>query len=144
MALLARQAARAGLARPTAARRTLALPSRPVVRANATKPAIDADELKEKATVFANDTAAALKERWEKTEDKPAAVLVISGTVVALSLALSVVNVVDKIPVVSSLIELVGISVTGWFTYRYLTVGPDRDELFVTIKELVNKIYGKL
>jgi hypothetical protein len=62
MALLARQAARAGLARPAVARRTLALPSRPVVRANATK-GLDAEELKEKATVFANDTAAALKVR---------------------------------------------------------------------------------
>jgi hypothetical protein len=27
---------------------------------------------------------------------------------------------------VSDVIELVGIAVTGWFTYRYLTVGPDR------------------
>jgi hypothetical protein len=71
-------------------------------------------------------------------------VLVISGTVIALSLALSIVNIVDKIPIVSSLIELVGISVTGWFTYRYLTVGPDRDELFVAIKDLISKIYGKL
>jgi hypothetical protein len=29
-------------------------------------------------------------------------------------------------PAVSDLIELVGVGVTGWFTYRYLTVGPDR------------------
>lgn len=29
-------------------------------------------------------------------------------------------------PAVSDLIELVGIGVTGWFTYRYVTVGPDR------------------
>jgi len=27
---------------------------------------------------------------------------------------------------VSDLIELVGVGVTGWFIYRYLTVGPDR------------------
>jgi hypothetical protein len=34
---------------------------------------------------------------------------------------------------VSDLIELVGIGVTGWFTYRYLTVGPDRDEFFIEV-----------
>jgi hypothetical protein len=32
----------------------------------------------------------------------------------------------SQIPIVSDFVELVGIAVTGWFTYRYLTVGPDR------------------
>lgn len=59
-------------------------------------------------------------------QNNPAAVLVTAGTVIALSLSLSLVNTIDKIPVVSDLIELIGIGVTAWFTYRYLTVGPDR------------------
>jgi nitrogen regulatory protein PII-like uncharacterized protein len=44
---------------------------------------------------------------------------------------------------VSDLIELVGLGVTGWFTYRYLTVGPDRDELFISIKDFIKKVYGQ-
>jgi nitrogen regulatory protein PII-like uncharacterized protein len=44
---------------------------------------------------------------------------------------------------VSDLVELVGIGVTGFFVYRYLTVGPDRDELFVSIRSFAEKIYGK-
>lgn len=32
---------------------------------------------------------------------------------------------------------------TGWFTYRYLTVGPDRDELFITLRKWYDKIYGQ-
>jgi hypothetical protein len=34
----------------------------------------------------------------KKTEDKPAAVLVTGASIIALSLALSIVNIVDKIP----------------------------------------------
>lgn len=32
----------------------------------------------------------------------------------------------DKIPIISGLIELVGIGVTGWFIWRYMLFGPDR------------------
>lgn len=30
--------------------------------------------------------------------------------------------------------------VTGWFTYRYITVGPDGDELFVSIRKFIKKV----
>lgn len=78
-----------------------------------------------------------------KTTTQNSAVVVISGTIVALSLAFSLVNAIDKIPVVSDLVELVGIGVTGWFTYRYLTVGPDRDEFFIQVRAWIKKIYGQ-
>jgi len=38
-------------------------------------------------------------EKWDKTEDKPAAVLIATGGVLALSLGLTVVSFVDKIPI---------------------------------------------
>ncbi|KIY95654.1 hypothetical protein MNEG_12308 [Monoraphidium neglectum] len=129
----------------TGARLSMVRPSLAIrsVRARAAAPGgLDTEELKEKVQAFATDATAAIKAQWEKTEDKPAAVVVAVGTVVAASFALNVVNTVDKIPVVSDFVELVGIAVTGWFTYRYLTVGPDRDELFVTLKTWFNKVYG--
>lgn len=67
-----------------------------------------------------------LQENWEKTEDKPAAVLITLSAVLALITLNGVVDAVDKIPIVSGVIELVGIVVTGAFTYRYLVFGPDR------------------
>jgi hypothetical protein len=42
-----------------------------------------------------------------------------------------------QIPVVSDFVELVGIAVTGWFTYRYLTVGPDRWDTYCFCMEAV-------
>lgn len=52
--------------------------------------------------------------KWEETEDKPAALAVTGGALLLLVAASSVVDAVDKIPIISDLIELVGVVVTGW------------------------------
>lgn len=57
---------------------------------------------------------AVLQTKWEETEDKPAAVAITFGALLLLVAASSVADAVDKIPIVSDLIELVGIGVTGW------------------------------
>lgn len=48
----------------------------------------------------------------------------------------------DRIPIISDFIKLVGIGVTGWFTWRYLVFGPDREELVRNIKSFLKKVYG--
>jgi hypothetical protein len=68
----------------------------------------------------------ASQEAWDKTEDKPAAVILAFGGLIVLTTLSGVVDTIDKIPIINNLIELVGIVVTGWFTYRYLVFGPDR------------------
>jgi hypothetical protein len=55
-----------------------------------------------------------LQAKWEETEDKPAALAVTGGILLLLVAASSVVDAVDKIPIISDLIELVGVVVTGW------------------------------
>lgn len=55
-----------------------------------------------------------LQTKWEETEDKPAALAVTFGALLLLVAASSVVDAVDKIPIVSDLIELIGVVVTGW------------------------------
>ena len=37
-----------------------------------------------------------------------------------------VVDAVNKLPLIGGLLEVVGLIVTGWFGYRYLVFGPDR------------------
>lgn len=63
------------------------------------------------------------------------------AALLALITASSVVDTIDRIPIVSNIIELIGIGVTGWFTYRYLVFGPDREELYNNVKGFVNRIY---
>lgn len=54
--------------------------------------------------------------------------MVAIGVVAFISIwALSgLVDRVDRLPIVGGLLELVGLVVTGWFAYRYLTFAPDR------------------
>ena len=65
-----------------------------------------------------------LRDKWNKTEEKPAAVALTIAAFVALWVLNGIVGAVDRIPVVSGVLELVGIFVTAWFVYRYLVFGP--------------------
>ena len=65
-----------------------------------------------------------LKEKWDKTEEKPAAIGLTAAAFVGLWVLNGVVNALDHIPIVNGVLELVGIFVSSWFVYRYLVFGP--------------------
>ena len=67
-----------------------------------------------------------LQEWWEQTDEKPAVVATgVIGFVILWALS-GLVDRVDRLPFLGGFFELVGLVVTGWFTYRYLTFAPDR------------------
>jgi len=100
------------------------------------------DDVNKKLQESLESTTEYLAKTWEKTEDKPAAVAVTGAAILLLITASSIVDTIDKIPIISDLIELIGIGVTGWFVWRYLLFGPDREELVSNIKSFVKKVYG--
>ena len=119
---------------PHPARRTVApaAPARPIaVRANRDGRSDGLRGLKDIDASAAGDKAAEVfadvKAAWDASDDKPAIV----GLTVAGFLALIAVNAVagavDRVPIVSDLLELVGLTVTGWFAYRNLIFKPDRE-----------------
>jgi len=144
MALLARSnVVVAGATRPSLARVPTAAPLRRVaVRPAAYKGDVDTEDVNKKLQEALGNTTNFLQTKWEETEDKPAAIAVTAGAFLVLIAASSVVDAIDKIPIVSDLIELVGIGVTGWFVWRFLLFGPDREELISNIKTFVKKVYG--
>ncbi|KAK9903238.1 hypothetical protein WJX75_000526 [Coccomyxa subellipsoidea] len=97
------------------------------------------DEMTEKYKEIASD----LKEKWDETEEKPAVVAITISAFIAIWAASGVVDAVDKLPVIGGLLELVGLLVTGWFAYRYLIFGPDREELKSNIESFIKKVTGK-
>jgi hypothetical protein len=97
------------------------------------------DDVQDKIADFGED----LKAAWEKTDDKPAVVVLGSAALVALIAANAVVSTVDRVPVLSSLMQLVGLIVSGWFTYRYLAFKPDREELLRNVDAYLTKVLGK-
>jgi CAAD domains of cyanobacterial aminoacyl-tRNA synthetase len=78
------------------------------------------DEIYERTEKIVAD----LKDKWDKTEEKPAALGLTAAAFVGLWVLNGVVNALDNIPVVSGVLELVGVFVTSWFVYRYLVFGP--------------------
>ena len=51
---------------------------------------------------------------WDKAEDKPAVVLTATAALTSLYFASSIVNTIDRIPLVSGLLELVSRRPLGW------------------------------
>lgn len=70
-----------------------------------------------------------------------AAVLVIVAIPVII-LANKVLNVIDGIPLLEPILELVGLVYTFWFVYRYLIFAQSRKELVDSITGIKSKIMG--
>ena len=84
-----------------------------------------------------------LKAAWDKSDEKPAIIILGVAALIALTAVNGVVSTVDKIPIFSDLMELVGLVVSGFFAYRYLAFKPDREELLRKIDAYLAKILGK-
>eukprot|EP00898_Chlorokybus_atmophyticus_P005591 jgi/Chlat1/6032/Chrsp4S09086 len=84
-----------------------------------------------------------LKAKWDATEEKYAVVaLTLSGFVAVWAIS-GVVGAVDRLPLVSNLLELVGIFYSAYFVYRYLLFKPNRAELFEKLQQLKAEIFGQ-
>ncbi|KAK9066088.1 hypothetical protein SSX86_015490 [Deinandra increscens subsp. villosa] len=80
---------------------------------------------------------------WDKPEDRVALFGLGFASVVAFWASLSIVTAIDKLPVVSSVFELIGILFSAWFVYRYLVFKPDRKELVQIINKSFSDIIGQ-
>jgi len=84
-----------------------------------------------------------IKDKWEKTDEKPAVVAAGVSAFVVLWALSGLVDRLDNLPLVGGFLELVGLLVTGWFAYRYLTFAPDREELKKSLDSFYQKVTGK-
>nr|XP_043636063.1 protein CURVATURE THYLAKOID 1C, chloroplastic [Erigeron canadensis] len=89
------------------------------------------------------DIVQSVRSFWDTPEDRLALFGLGFASVVALWASLTVVTAIDKLPVVPSVFELIGILFTTWFTYRYLLFKPDRKELFQIINKSLADVLGK-
>lgn len=80
---------------------------------------------------------------WDDSEDRLPLVGLGFAALVAVWASANVITAVDKLPVVPSALEFVGILYSSWFVYRYLLLKPNREELFQIIKKSVGDILGQ-
>ncbi len=51
-----------------------------------------------------------------------------------------ILGAVDRVPIIPKALELVGLSYSAWFTYRYLLFKSSRTELIKEVEALKEKI----
>ena len=79
-------------------------------------------------------------EKWEETEDKPAAVTLAAAGLVTLIVVSSLLGALDKVPFLGSILELVGIGYSAYFAYNNLLFTPDREKLASKVNEIKDKV----
>lgn len=89
------------------------------------------------------DVVSTIQNVWDKSEDRLGLIGLGFAGIVALWASLNLITAIDKLPVISSGFELVGILFSTWFTYRYLLFKPDRQELSKIVKKSVADILGQ-
>lgn len=69
-----------------------------------------------------------MQKTWDNTADKekPAAIALVIGAVVAQIAIGATIDAVDRLPFIREFLELMGIAVTGVFAYRYITDPDER------------------
>jgi hypothetical protein len=123
------------------------------VRLGATKPesrgfaplpvrAVSSDDSTSDAAKQFEELYADLKAKWEGLENKTTVVVYAGGALVALWLSSTIVGAINSVPLLPKIMELVGLTYTGWFVYRYLLFKSSRKELVEDIEELKRKVTG--
>ncbi|XP_058114178.1 protein CURVATURE THYLAKOID 1C, chloroplastic isoform X2 [Magnolia sinica] len=64
---------------------------------------------------------------WDKSEDRLALAGLGFAAIVAVWASGNLIGAIDKLPLIPTVLEVVGILFSWWFIYRYLLFKPDRD-----------------
>ncbi|KAG9141498.1 hypothetical protein Leryth_001931 [Lithospermum erythrorhizon] len=80
---------------------------------------------------------------WNKSEDRIALIGLGFAAIVGLWASANLVAAIDKLPLVPSALELVGILYSSWFVYQYLLFKPDREEFFRGVGKYISDILGQ-
>ncbi|XP_074571141.1 uncharacterized protein LOC141827722 [Curcuma longa] len=64
------------------------------------------------------------------------------SSLVALWISSAVISILDSVPVVPKVLEVIGLGFTIWFTSRYLIFKENRDEFFSKLQDTKEKILG--
>lgn len=83
-----------------------------------------------------------LQAKYDAIENKPQFFLSCGGALVGLWFASIILGAVDRVPMIPKAFELVGLSYSAWFTWRYLLFKSSREELIQDVEDLKNKITG--
>jgi len=99
-----------------------------------------ADDLVDSLQDKLSEVTTTLGEAWEESDEKPAIVTLGLYGFVGLVALNGTLRAVDSLPLIPSVLELVGILFSAFFVYQNLLYKPDRAALRETITKTLNKI----
>lgn len=67
----------------------------------------------------------------------------ILAALISVRLVLAILKAVNDIPLLAPIFELIGLTYSGWFIYRYLLRAANRQELIEDINSLKAQVLGK-
>ncbi|XP_072968322.1 protein CURVATURE THYLAKOID 1C, chloroplastic [Typha angustifolia] len=84
-----------------------------------------------------------VEKAWNSSEDRIALAGLGFAAIVAAWASTNLVAAIDKLPLVPSALEFIGILFSWWFIYRYLLFKPDREELLRNMKNSLSDIFSQ-
>ncbi len=98
----------------------------------------------EKISVFLADLPDYLTEFFGQYKRPIVTIGLIFTAIIAVKLLLAILDAINDIPLLSPLFELVGMSYTAWFVYRYLWKAENRRELSTDLNSMKEQVLGRI
>ncbi len=100
-------------------------------------------ETVDKAAHFLDEFPGYLNQTFSDYQKPLTTVGIILALLIAVALADGVLDVINAIPLMAPILELVGLGYTGWFAWRYLRYAETRQEFLQNYRNLKNRITGE-
>jgi hypothetical protein len=100
-------------------------------------------EVSAKVSDFLADLPAYLSDFFGEYKRPIITISLIIASLVAVKLLLAVLSAINDLPLFSSLFELIGISYSAWFVWRYLLKASTREQLASEFSSLKEQVLGK-
>ena len=94
-------------------------------------------------TDFLSDLPDELSQFFSSYKQPLVTVGLIAAALVTVKLTLALIGAINEIPLLAPGFELIGISYTAWFVYRYLLKASNRGELSGEFEALKSQVFGK-
>jgi hypothetical protein len=99
-------------------------------------------EVSAKVSDFLADLPAYLSDFFGEYKRPIITISLIIASLVAVKLLLAVLSAINDLPLFSSLFELIGISYSAWFVWRYLLKASTREQLASEFSSLKEQVLG--
>lgn len=99
-------------------------------------------QIGDQASQFLTDLPDNLGKFFNQYQQLIVTIVLIAAAIVTAKVVLAILVAINDIPLLYPIFELIGISYTTWFVFRYLLKGSTRQELAEQIQSIKNDILG--